>query len=200
MLKFAVCDDMEQERGALRRFLNGYFAQMSYDYDISEYRCGEALAADYEDGDAAFDLIFLDIFMDGMNGIETAKKIRAVCEGVPIVFLTTSPDFALEGYDVRAMGYLLKPLVSEKAAALLDRFLREEYEGTQKNLLVREGACGARIAYREIIFVECQGNVLLVHTSSQTHRLYQTMAEVERAVRTRLSALSPELSCQFKEG
>lgn len=183
MLKLAICDDMPQEREALRCFLKSYFAQAGHECDITEYMCGEPLAADYEDGDGVFDLIFLDIYMGEQNGLETAKKIRAHSRTVPIVFLTTSPDFALEGYEVRAMGYLLKPLIPEKAVALLDDFLREESARSQKSLLLREGARGGRIAYREILYVESQGNVLLVHTPDKTHRLYQTMAEVENELR-----------------
>lgn len=179
MLRLAICDDLAGERETLRRFLEGYFAQSGHAYEITEYVCGEPLAADYEDGDGCFDLIFLDIFMGGLNGVETAKRIRAYSENVPIVFLTTSPDFALESYDVQAMGYLLKPLQPEKAAALLGRFLREEYAEQQKTLLVREGGRGGRIAYREILFVESQRNVLIVHTKSRLHRIYRTMAELD---------------------
>lgn len=180
MLKLAICDDMPQEREALRRFLESYFAQAGYEYEITEYMCGEPLAADYEDGDGDFDLIFLDIFMGELNGLETAKKIRGHNETVPIVFLTTSPDFALEGYEVRAMGYLLKPLVQEKAVALLDHFLREEYAESQKSLLIREGTHVMRLTHREIVYIASSNAVLLLHTEKgETHRLYRKLGELE---------------------
>lgn len=181
MIRIAVCDDEKNQRQALRDFLKRYFDGKDYDCEVVEYPCGEPLVADYEENAAAYDLIFLDIFMGGMDGMEAARTVRQRDAGVPIIFLTTSPDYALEGYDVRALGYLVKPLAPEKAAALLDYFLRAEYSGGQKTLLVREGVRVARIAYREILYVESRNSMLLVHTDDgQEHRVYRRLDEVER--------------------
>lgn len=180
MLKLAICDDMQQEREALRRFLKGYFAQAGYEYEITEYTCGESLAADYEDGDGDFDLIFLDIFMGELDGIATAKKIRLYSEKVPLIFLTTSPDFALEGFSVWAMGYLLKPLVPEQATSLLNRFLRENCAKTQKSLPIRMGTHVERLPVREIVYIMSSNAVLLIHTQKyEVHRLYRKLDELE---------------------
>ena len=181
MLRIAICDDLPSERETLGRFLRSYFAAHPYEYILTEYSRGETLVDDYEDGSAAFDLIFLDIFMDGILGMEAARGIRRHAPKVPIVFLTTTPDYALESYDVQAFGYLVKPLDSEKAAALLGRFLREEYDGRQKTLLLQEGGRGRRIAYREIESIESRRNVLLVRLESgEEHRVYARLDDVER--------------------
>lgn len=181
MLRIAICDDLPSERETLSRFLRAYFAAHPYEYILTEYSRGETLVDDYEDGSAAFDLIFLDIFMDGILGMECARGVRRFAPKVPIVFLTTTPDYALESYDVQAFGYLVKPLDSEKAAALLGRFLREEYDGRQKTLLLQEGGKGRRIAYREIESIESRRNVLLVRLESgEEHRVYARLDDVER--------------------
>lgn len=181
MIRIAVCDDEQSQRQALRDFLERYFSGKDYATELVEYACGEPMVADYEEQAAGYDLIFMDIFMGGMDGMETARAIRRRDTGVPIIFLTTTPDYALEGYDVRAMGYLVKPLVPQKTAALLDYFLRVEYGGRQRTLLVREGARGTRIAYREILYVESRNSMLLVHTANgQEHRVYRRLDEVEQ--------------------
>lgn len=181
MLRIAICDDLPSEREMLGRFLRSYFAAHPYEYVLTEYARGETLVDDYEDSSASFDLIFLDIFMDGILGMECARSVRRFAPRVPIVFLTTTPDYALESYDVRAYGYLVKPLDGEKAAALLGRFLREEYDGRQKTLLLREGGKGSRIAYREIESVESCRNVLLVRLENgEEHRVYARLDDVER--------------------
>lgn len=181
MIRIAICDDEKTQREALRNFLKRYFSGKDYAFALGEYTCGEPLITDYGENTAGYDLIFLDIFMGGIDGMEAARAIRKRDAGVPIIFLTTTPDYALEGYDVRAMGYLLKPLLPDKATALLDYFLRVEYGGTKKTLLVREGARGTRIAYREILYIESRNSKLLVHTvDGQEHRVYRRLDEVER--------------------
>ena len=68
-----------------------------------------------------YDLIFLDIYMDGITGMETAKRIRRADHGCRIIFITTSPEFAVESYDVSASFYLLKPIEKNGVFAALDR-------------------------------------------------------------------------------
>ncbi len=181
MLRIAICDDLQTERETLARFLRAYFAAHPYEYILTEYARGETLADDYEDGLVRFDLIFMDIYMDGILGMEAARAVRRSDARVPIIFLTTTPDYALESYDVRAYGYLVKPLDAARASVLLDRFLREEYDGRQKTLLLREGGKGQRLAYREIESVESRRNVLLVRLESgEEHRVYARLDDVER--------------------
>ncbi|QNM05325.1 LytR/AlgR family response regulator transcription factor [Qiania dongpingensis] len=180
MLYIAVCDDIEEERSALRCFLNSYFVQNPYPYTITEYATGESLCDDISEG-SRFDLIFLDIFMSGMSGIETARQLREYDRQAAVIFLTTTPDFALESYDVRAYGYLVKPLKAQKAEWLLDCYLREEYGGRQKTLMVREGSRGVRIPYREIEYIESNRNLLLVHLENEeVHRVYAKLDDVEQ--------------------
>lgn len=181
MLRIAICDDQPEEREILSSFFRSYFSAHPYEYILTEYSRGDTLVDDYEDGTAAFDLVFLDIFMDGILGIEAARDLRRFAPKTPIVFLTTTPDYALESYDVQAYGYLVKPLDAGKAAALLERFLREEYDGRQKTLLLREGGKGRRIAYWEIESVESHRNVLLVRLENgEEHRVYARLDDVEQ--------------------
>lgn len=100
---------------------------------MAEYSRGETMVDDYDDGSVDFDLIFMDIFMDGMLGMEAARCLRRYAPHVSIVFLTTTPAYALESYDVYAYGYLVKPLNGEKTAALLRRFCRRNTRETRKH-------------------------------------------------------------------
>lgn len=86
MLRIAICDDQPSERELLSRFLRSYFAAHPYEYILTEYARGETLVDDFEDGLVSFDLIFLDIYMDGMLGMEAARGVRRFAPRVPIVF------------------------------------------------------------------------------------------------------------------
>lgn len=124
--KIAICDDVEVERFVLKRQLMVYFQKNGGEAQIQEYESGESLLADIEDGYLWPDLIFLDIYMGALNGMDTARKLRKLGVKAPIVFLTASPDFALESYEVEASGYLLKPAEEEQTTALLHRLLKPE--------------------------------------------------------------------------
>lgn len=78
-----------------------------------------------------YDLIFLDIYMDGITGMETAKRIRRADHGCRIIFITTSPEFAVESYDVSASFYLLKPIEKNGVFAALDRCGLQDAERTR---------------------------------------------------------------------
>ena len=184
MLRIAICDDLKSERDMVKGFLRSFFAAVPYEYTLAEYSRGETMVDDYDDGSVDFDLIFMDIFMDGMLGMEAARCLRRYAPHVSIVFLTTTPAYALESYDVYAYGYLVKPLNGEKTAALLRRFLQEEYEGNQKTLLLKKGCRGRRIAYREIEYIESRRNVLLVFLENgEEYRVYAKLDDVEKELK-----------------
>lgn len=121
--KIAICDDVEVERFVLRRQLMAYFQTTGGEAEIREFESGESLLAEIEEGYILPDLIFLDIYMGDLNGMDTARRLRALGVKAPIVFLTASPDFALESYEVEASGYLLKPADEQQTRALLQRLL-----------------------------------------------------------------------------
>ena len=88
MKKIVICDDVEIDRSILRHFLEKYFDDRGEEALVEEYSSGESLTADVEEGYLGMDLLFLDIFMNGINGMETAVKLRALSCTAPIVFLT----------------------------------------------------------------------------------------------------------------
>ena len=108
----------------LKEILCQYFEEINEEVSIVEYDSGETLIADVEEGYIAMDLLFLDICMKKLNGMETARKLRQIQCKVPIIFLTASPDYAIESYEVQASGYLLKSFSEEKLMKLLNRILK----------------------------------------------------------------------------
>ena len=81
MLRIAICDDLKSERDMVKGFLRSFFAAVPYEYTLAEYSRGETMVDDYDDGSVDFDLIFMDIFMDGMLGMELplSAAVRAPC-------------------------------------------------------------------------------------------------------------------------
>lgn len=155
MKKIAICDDNELQRELLSDMLREYFRRIYQKVDIIEYTRGDTLAADMEEDDLHVAVIFLDIYMPGMDGIETAKKLRALNCHAEIIFLTASEEHAVESYEVHAAGYLVKPLELERLSALLNHIFWTEL---RRRIEIK---CGRQYRYpyvSDIMYIEGNGH------------------------------------------
>lgn len=162
-------------------------------YQVNEYSSGEALLAEYQDGTAVFDLVLMDICLGGMNGIDASVKIRAIDSFVPIAFLTSSRDYAIESYEVNAVAYMVKPVENEKFFALLSRLTRTE---KPKSLMLKMRGRRKNFDYRDILYLESRGHKVMIHlTNGVVEAAYyklddiEAMVQDERFVRTHKSYL-----------
>ena len=106
-MRFAICDDSAADRRALVSMLQQYCAGRHVQAEIQPFADGRALLDAFAPG--KYQILFLDIYMPALTGMEAAKAIREKDTGCQLVFTTTSEDHALESYGVYAAGYLLKP-------------------------------------------------------------------------------------------
>lgn len=123
------------------------------------------LLAEIERG-ARFDVLFLDILMPGQNGMETAEEIRTYDTNVKIIFLTASPEFAVQSYAVRAYFYQLKPIRAKDFFQVLDAALEECRRERENSLILRCGGVITRINPGQLEFCEVIHRTLLFHLSS----------------------------------
>ena len=180
-IKAAVCDDLVQDRTYLRDQLAKYFFDRDMDYKIEEYSCGENLVAEYEDERADYDLVLLDIFMGAMSGIKAAHRIRMKDKSVKIAFTTNSPDYAIEGYGVKAEAYLLKPISMQELAELMDRVMKEEMEERRRRILIKSGSRQFNLYHREILYIESMKRELMFYTADGgCYKTYGKLDDVER--------------------
>ena len=162
MRKIVICEDSEIDREILKSALTQYFEEISEELEIIEYVSADTLIADVEEGyaESGADVLFLDIYMKGLNGMQAAHKLRALHRKVPIVFLTASTDFAVESYEVRAAGYLLKPFDETKLRELLSRILKTE---RRRRIAVKVGR-QYRYPYTEdIMYIESSAHTIKIH-------------------------------------
>ena len=106
-MRIAIVDDLKTERALLKERLSQQLALRGVEADILGFESGEAfLAAEKE---RRFSAAFLDIYMEGLSGMDAAKELRKTDTDCLLIFTTTSTDHALEGFQVRALHYLVKP-------------------------------------------------------------------------------------------
>lgn len=123
-MHIVICDDNANDRKLLRQALRAFGAENTLDMEITSAKDGLALLVMKPEVLSEMELFFLDIYMERSNGFEVAKVLRKEGVTAPIVFLTSSPDFAVQSYEVEAFSYLLKPVSRNKLDALMERFLQ----------------------------------------------------------------------------
>ncbi|WP_320956647.1 response regulator, partial [Enterocloster asparagiformis] len=117
----AICDDEKAECEKVSGILAQKMRKRREPLQIVCFQQGEDLIEQYEDGrKPGYDLIFMDIFLQKENGMEIVRRLRGYDRNVSVVFLTGSPDYAVESYEVWADGYLLKPVSQDKLENLLN--------------------------------------------------------------------------------
>ncbi|WP_165445343.1 LytR/AlgR family response regulator transcription factor [Bacilliculturomica massiliensis] len=162
-MRFALCDDNIEELERIGGQVADYLAGRP-ELDGS-LRCFQS-AYDLIDcirGRGEFDAYLLDVMMPHMNGIELGRAIREAGGKAPIVYLTSSPDYAVESYRVRAYDYLLKPVDGDALAALMDKLTAELQAGRETPLLVRTREQVTPVYPGELCYVRVRDHVLEYH-------------------------------------
>lgn len=166
-MRIAVCDDDPMELQKITSTLLQYAALHQKEADIAVYA--------YPDGDSllggakrlgGFSLMILDILMPGMNGMELAREIRDGGDPGKIIFLTSSPEYAVDSYRVGAFYYLLKPFLQEELFSILHKALHAIGEERGSSIMLKQGAKLTKVELRELIYVESANHNVLFHIKS----------------------------------
>ena len=160
----AIVDDIKEERVLLRTRLEKIFHQKDMGFHCCEYENGEAFLEASKDQDIT--VLFLDIYMDGANGIEIAKEFRKSNKDCLLIFTTTSTDHALEGFQVRALHYLVKPYSENDISALADEIL-SRIPDSGKYIDVKVNGSNIQIPFRKIIYAEHFSHMIHIHTAGE---------------------------------
>lgn len=163
MLNIGLCDDEPKALESLRILVADYCGQRRIPFDIHCFRSGEELLDTVKKGQA-FDLLFLDIYMGDSDGIAVARGIREYDKACSIIFATNSRSHAINGYGVRALQYLLKPLVAEEVVSALDQAIEALPEKTKQFVQVKNRQGMYRILLSDIVFAESSAKVVTIHT------------------------------------
>lgn len=178
-MRIAIVEDSAQELERLTAFTQQYFDAQGSTCQIVQFSDGDELLEDYR---ADWDLIFLDIQMARLDGMKAAEMIRVLDKDVIIVFITNMAHYAIKGYRVRALDFLLKPVnyrMLEQVLTQAEHLLTERKRKfitlpTQKGMM--------RLNVSEIDYVEVENHVLSVITAQGTFNLRGTISSIEETL------------------
>lgn len=166
MLQIAICDDNLDELSGMVQFINQYRTARHLNMDYAVFTNGFDLICALEKG-KRFDVYCLDIIMPGFMGIDVAKDIHALDKTAPILFFTSSPEFALESYAVKAVNYVLKPISKDKLFAVFDELLEQINTKQNEAAIIVKSQDGIRkILVSNLVYAEVIGRNVMYHLAS----------------------------------
>ena len=178
-MRVAICDDAIQDRTWMLRSTNAYMQQHGIQATVTTFESGhELLNAKKE-----FDLYLLDVVMPQMNGIELAAQIRRINKRSPIIFITSSSEYAIDGYSVNAAGYILKPPDTEQFSSQLSRLIQDGLLACDQTIRVICDRVEIQLAVHRIVYAESLLHQILLHIfGGEPLRLYQKLDDLEESL------------------
>ena len=169
-MKIAICDD-EIEIGEQIKDL---IRSQKTDCRIEFYSSGEELLA----SEVVFDIIFLDIQMEGMDGLSTARQLRRKTDAL-LIFITGIREAVFDAFDVSAFHYLLKPVDQEKFGEVFRRAVEVYRAGRQEPLVIRTGGRSLTLERKDILYLESRGRKVEIHRKADPAEIIEIYANMD---------------------
>jgi len=176
-MRIAICEDNTNETERLANAVRDWANARQINADI--FRYGSAEEFQFAWPDNSFDLLFLDIQMKKITGIELAEYIRLTDKNMLIVFVTSFQQYSLKGYDVNALHFLVKPLSAAKLIPILDKAHQIWYSQTKDTVLVTDGSGQLKLPFGSIFYIAMISHTAEIHTGERTFELRKTAAELD---------------------
>lgn len=174
-IKVAIVEDEEKATQDLRDALNRFSKENDIFFQVETYKEGLT----FLDEKKEIDLIFMDIEMPHMNGIDVAKKLREKDEKVALIFVTNMVQYAIRGYEVDAIDYVLKPLKYARFSALMKKTLRIIDKTNEAQLVLKTNGGIRKIYFSSILYIEIQDHLLIYHTEHGDIETWGTISGAE---------------------
>ncbi len=177
--RIAVCDDDPVMREQLHSFCRELLDGESIPYAITAFPSAEELEKRMNsDVEKPFNLLILDIQMNGMTGLELARSLRSKDDRISIIFVTACDNYLSEGYDVQPIHFLLKPICREALASAIHTDLKLNY--IPKTVVVHIGNKLVHLSFSDIRYVESYNHSIVIHQSTGNSTYYFSLSDFEK--------------------
>lgn len=179
MIKIAILEDSDADYTRICKAWDRFSKEEHLSYQITHYKDSTSLLEQFH---SQFDLIFLDIEVPGKNGMETAQEIRKIDNLTILVFLTNFSKYAVNGYEVNAADYMLKPLDYYSFALKMHKILHMLYQNIEKEITIMTKGLLHRFSINELFYVEINNHDLIYHLGDETISTRGSLSEVEKSL------------------
>ena len=179
MIKIAIVEDERKDVDRIKRFILQFSEDENLAFSIECFKQGINFIEDYNPD---YDIIFMDIDMPNMSGLETAKRLRRLDSTVCLIFVTNMAQYAINGYEVDALDFMVKPVEYSLFCAKMKRALasiKKHKERRNRQIVLREGKTRRRIDVKNVIYVEVYKHDLIYHLTNGDITVKGTMYQIE---------------------
>lgn len=169
-MRIALCEDETDSRCALARMVRSFCEARELAAEIDAFSCGE----DFLTSKREYDIVFVDIYLTGMTGVETVKRLRDASH-CQIVFTTTSREHAIEAFGLNAAHYLVKPLTAQAVAQAMERCLARLGKGPGKSLSVKTAQGIIPVPMEQIKYIEVRDKLCTIHSTKKDLETYTSL-------------------------
>ena len=177
MLQIAICEDQATELKKTGVLLQSYLAAHQLSAGVSSFRSGEEFLLAHTPG--RYQIVLLDIYMDGMSGMEVAQRLRALDDPCSIIFITSSESHALMGFEVQAAHYILKPITLETLTPALNRCADTLARGL-KSISIRTAKADVDLPVESIYYIEIYDKISHIHYTQGCVTTYSSLDTLEK--------------------
>lgn len=177
MIKIAIVDDSTDSIDVLKEYILSYEKDKGVECKIRTYSNAIDFVTDYK---CEFDIIFMDINMPHLNGMEAAKKIREVDSSTCLIFITSHAKYAITGYEVQALDFIIKPVDKIAFLMKMDKAVRHVSKYNNKSYLLKNPNGIMVLEHSEIYYVESRLHYVYFHTNSDVYSKREKLDVVEK--------------------
>ena len=179
MLSIAVCDDEVIECCNMAKRIREIMEEMKIPCIIRQFRGGGELLQALE----SFDIVFLDIIMQDLDGMKTAQAFRKKASDKILIFVSSSREYVFEAYDVEAFQYLLKPVDDRKLKNVLQKAIVKTQSRSQEFIIVSRERQKKKLFLDDIYYFEIKGRIVDAHGPEEIFTYYEQIGELENKIR-----------------
>lgn len=178
MIRIAMAEDDTAEALRLKELAGRYFQAIGEEYRFTIFSDGLEFIGKYRP--SAFDVVFMDIEMPHLNGMEAAEQLRRLDKTVPLVFITNLKQYALKGYEYEALDFLVKPISYPAFSTMMSRVRKHIQQKPHADICITNTQGSYRVAVSDIYYVEIAQHYIIYHTANGDYRFWGALAEEEK--------------------
>lgn len=179
-MNIAIVDDLIEDRYLIRKKIETYINEVNLDFKIYEFKSGEEFLKDFIPD--FFTIVFLDIYMNKITGMDVAKEIYFKDKNCKIIFLTTTEGYSRQSYSVKAVYYLIKPIQHKEFNQAMDFCeLKKTYESPKLTIISR--GLDLNLNTDKILYIDIINRVTTIHLVGQTIPVNGTFSEITKPLK-----------------